>query len=356
MTTLSKYDIINVIKNKGVNMRIFRSGRNNLAVTIYTPKVCDNKCEFCVNNLVYDRYEANSVSVLNTCRVVADTDIKEIVISGGEPMKDLVSLALMLEIFKNKDVYINTSLINENFSEFAELVNNFNCVKCLNISRHYETYESDKKLLNNIVEDNKFLDIKVPIRINVLLQEGVSVGSIIYRWKDYTVNLRADFKNTTKGDLHTLKGIPNKLLDMELVNHTFCEVCDTKQFRNSNGQTVLFHKGLITTSYPFNKHNSKDYIVNDIIIYPDGSLHYDWSDDCSMTKEELFHNFSSVKYRVNLPPYSQRFDKRSLRDKYYNCECAERIVSCGGRAYPGWICGNSPNSYSSYNSCGKGSC
>lgn len=161
-------------------------------------------------------------------------------------------------------------------------VNNTKCIKAVNISRHSVSYEEECKALCNIGEDEFIGFIDKPVKINVVVPDNdISekfAKSVLNRWKDFSnvkVCFRTNFNNSTKETLHDLSDKNIKVLGSlgDFENRGFCDVCDTISFSGKNGQKYLYHRGLPTTSIKF-----ADIIqVNDIIIFPNGELSYDWN-------------------------------------------------------------------------------
>lgn len=258
-------------------------GRDNLAITVHVPTPCKNSCKFCNIKDIY-KDGVNCFNLLTSCKKLADTTVKEVVISGGEPMNDIVTLISILEIFKYKDVYINTCLLKENFNQFVTVVNGYDNVKGINVSRHGNSYEDDVDILNNIASDVEMLDIKKPVRINCVIQDSTDFDTILDRYVTQDICFRADYRNITTENLHTLNGIPKALLNMKMQSINRCNVCQTITFSDTTNK-VMFHKGLEKTSIE----NDGNIKVNDIIVYPDGTICYDWD------KEKVLDDFSFIE-------------------------------------------------------------
>lgn len=275
----------------------FVRGRQNLSVTVYVPYDCFNNCSFCSSKIEYEK-PTNSLKTLIWLQKVRNSSISEVVFTGGEPMADIESLKCLVDAVNNKDVYINTSLIRTNFEEFCEFVNDTPCIKGINVSRHGTSYEEDRRLLNDIVDDNKFNKIKKKIRVNVVCPTKLTedfINSIVNRWDtnlNVTISFRENFNFTTPETLHSLTTNNIKLLNecARYDSRSFCDVCDTINFNHNsalfNGK-FRYHRGLATTSIKM----GDIIIVNDIIIKPSGQLVYDWDDKCDYIDEmcKQFH-------------------------------------------------------------------
>lgn len=254
-------------------------GRSNLAATIYVPYDCKNNCPFCTSKEQYSQLTMNEDAVKKVLKqVVHNTNIKDIVFTGGEPtanpklLEELVNIASQ----SGKRIFINTTLPRENFFDCLPIFNS-GMVDCLNVSRHFSTYEQDSKVFNDIVEDWVLKAIRIPIKINVVLNDNTSISEVngcIDRWKDnhkVSVCFRRDFRKTTPETLHLLTGdriLEWLILNYEYGGHSFCDVCDTVSFNNH----ISFHRGLEHSSFQV----GDTVVVNDIIIFPDGFISYDW--------------------------------------------------------------------------------
>lgn len=82
--------------------------------------------------------------------------ITDVVFSGGEPTANINKLTSLLDIVpKNKNVYINTTLLASTFDEFYELIKKEKKINGVNISRHSATCQEDCKLFHNIATDEQ---------------------------------------------------------------------------------------------------------------------------------------------------------------------------------------------------------
>lgn len=57
---------------------------------------------------MYDTLDVSLDKTLEVLRRIADSDIEDIMITGGEPCDNLDYLGKMLDILKDKIVYVNT--------------------------------------------------------------------------------------------------------------------------------------------------------------------------------------------------------------------------------------------------------
>ena len=313
-------------------------GRNNLALTIYAPYDCDNACPFCTSKTCYKRFNSSPSDVLYQIeRVFRDYSypIKDVVFTGGEPTADVDILREMLSRIPGYvNVYINTTMPKKNFEAFAKLAENSSQIRGINVSRHGATYEEDCQDLNNICEDEFVHEFYVPIRINCVIHEDeiVKILPVLDRWEPYRedvgVCFRADYCNIVSDeDLHNpYDPIAMALNEETFYNgHTQCNVCDTLMFRTANGLQVHYHRGLRRSSLI---HEDGTYEINDLIIFPDGSLTYDWE----YTSVKQMHE---IEKQYEKPPLL--FSRSPIIPAYVSCASAS---SCGiGRA--GGSCGAS---------------
>lgn len=268
-------------------MKTYVSGRNNLALTVMMPYDCPNNCPFCTAKAEYKKNAPNAEKVARTLlrffEQNKNLDVKEVVITGGEPMANIPLLQILLHIIpKDKDIYINTTALKKNFDNFVRIVNNDRRIKGVNISRHFTKYEYDCRMLHGIVEDSELCKIKKNVRINAVINDNNNdIGGLICRWcyQKVELSLREDFTTMTAKDLHnpyTKRGMELASdFTLQYIGHTQCNVCDTTIFKyNHTGLVVRYHKGLQTTMLPL---GDGKYEINDIIIRQDGEIFTDWS-------------------------------------------------------------------------------
>lgn len=327
----------------------FISGRDNLAATIYIPSDCPNKCAFCTSKKEYAN-GVNAIEVLQKVALLKNSNIPEVVITGGEPMVNISIVQAIAKVLEDKDIYINTSFIDLFSDEFIKFVNETDCIKAVNISRHEKSFEEDAKLLKHILPDDRILEIKKPVKINVVLSEGkeniLFLGEVLNRWseiqkikKNLTVSFRANFNKIKPDELH----IPDSTTKLchfigTFKHYSFCNVCDSMFFKSKKHPTLSFnyHKGFSTTAIQ----DGDTIEVNDIVIFPDGTLCYDWD-----RKTEHFNEFLDA---FNLKPQSTPIAKlkqpvvASNTDNYYS-----RVRNASSCGLP-QTCGGRPSSSSGY--------
>ena len=257
----------------------YKIGRNNLAATIYVPYDCDNNCPFCTSKIEYRQHFPNVGRIVQALKSLVDNPlIQDIVFTGGEPLANMMILKMLVDITKNKgkNVFINTTFPKDSHDSLFCLLEEGN-VSGINISRHESSYEQDSKLFYNIAPDWLISRISVPVKINAVVTNVDSfitkLPAMINRWNKPNIRLciRHDFRTTTFTNLHTLTDDPilNYLIqNYSFESHTFCDVCDTVNFEEG----ISYHRGMEHSSIKM----GDTVIVNDIIVFPDGFIAYDW--------------------------------------------------------------------------------
>ena len=342
----------------------FVSGRNNLAVTIMVPFDCPNNCPFCESKKEYAKNRPSLDGVVNAIKhIFRDNntlDIPEVVITGGEPMANILALRKIINaIPSDKDIYINTTCIRHNFDEFVALVNSDPQIKGVNISRHSTTYEEDCKTLHGIVPDEWLSKFEKSVRINCVIKDRKHsfFRGVISRWEGKGVELsfREDFNTMTEAELHNpySHSLPYVATVKEYLGHTQCKVCDTTTFRSVRGLIIRYHKGIKNTLVYLD--NDK-WEINDIVVRQDGQIFCDWD----FTNKTLL---PTMLLRDNTKEIMQRSKERMVEiasTPHYTCGgwsgCIGGIYSCGGGCGGGAIggCGGTYASFRGY-SCGGGS-
>ena len=276
----------------------FIKGRNNLSVTVYVPYDCPNTCVFCDSKKEYTR-GADIDKIKQQLIKVKNSSIKEVVFSGGEPMINGDVLSELMDIVQNKDVYVNTSFISNSIERFIPFFNKVACIKGINISRHATSWAHEE--LNFICPDSYVDFLRKKVKINVVIPEypeKTFFESVLKRWTSHNVKVsfRANFNTTDSAHLHSFNDPTLKtLLQLgEFVDRKYCDVCDTILMKRGD-QYYEYHRGLATTSISL----GNTTIVNDIIIFPDGELCYDWdrkTEHVEDMKEQF--GFNKVKQKV----------------------------------------------------------
>lgn len=326
-------------------------GRDNLAATIYVPYNCENVCEFCSSKAEYGKVDEGQV--IMAIDTIKNLNIKEIVITGGEPMQNMMFLRYVVGILgEGRDIYINTTLLDKSYAtrRFIDFVNETPSIKGINISRHCTTYEEDCKMVKNIAKDEIIKEIKKSVRINIVT-ESLSYDKIaLYfaRWKDFDVhlNFRADYNNTTEKDLNSFNDKNLALLsDMatNFLGYSRCNVCSTINF-NCGNTRFSYHRGLKNTSIL--KNNILE--INDLIIFPDGVISYDWNRENKYIKNVLDEFDKDVKIkRIN---ETAKIVNKLRTENLYQRHSCNGSSSCEVSS----ICSYTENSHR-YGYCGSGS-
>lgn len=344
----------------------FKFGRSNMAITVYVPYDCENTCPFCTSKKEYAKtkmdFEAVKAALQQAIKIPGITDV---VFTGGEPTADIHKLYELIEIAKHKNVYVNTTLPQKNFFGIQELCDDGD-ITGINISRHATSFSEDCKLFHNIVDDWAFKGISVPIKVNAVITDKTTiedVKAIIDRWKDdsnVTVCFRRDFRKTTPETLHAMSGdnILDYLFDnYEFASHGFCDVCDTVKFV----ENIAFHRGLEKSSLKV----GNTVIINDIIIFPDGFVAYDWDKKPISDLDGLIPTAASAK-KAKKDAYFNEAAQDSSKPKKSDDSVVFTGSSCGVRQgcglptihptkIPSSGCGIGSSCGISYSSCRCGS-
>lgn len=325
----------------------FVSGRDNLAVTIMVPFDCPNNCPFCESKKEYAKNRPSLDSVINAVKYIFrdnnTLNIPEVVITGGEPMANILALRKIINaIPSDKSIYINTTCVRHNFDEFVALVNSDPQIKGVNISRHFATYGEDCKTLHGIAPDDWLSKFKKPVRINCVIKDRRHsfFRGVIARWEGKGVELsfREDFNTMTNEELHNpySHSLPYVATVKEYLGHTQCRVCDTTTFRSVRGMVIRYHKGIKNTLVYLG--NDK-WEINDIVVRQDGEIFADWD----FTNKTLL---PTLLLRDNTKEIMQRSKERMVE------VASTPYTTCGG-GYGG--CGGGVK-YTPRFSCGGGGC
>lgn len=337
---------------------IFKIGRDNFALTVMVPYNCGNNCAFCTAKEMYHRLGTNVEDVkfqMGRTLKGLNYPISDVVFTGGEPTTDLDVLRELIDLVPaDKNVYINTTLPARNFDEFHDLVNDEPKIKGINVSRHAPTIDEDCKLLCDIVGDKALRLIKKPIRINCVLTDEHELDwkKIVERWtwikKDVNPNISLCFRENFAARTLDAKMLQQKNLhnpytpfladlgkEYLFVDHTQCNVCDTTRFMTPGGLVVAYHRGLEKSSVL--SPDGKTLEINDLVIFPNGEIGYDWKEISLKTMYECESWFLAANSLAR-----KMFD-------FSEIVTAQPAYSCGGG---GTACGGSMDDRRS--SCGCG--
>jgi len=339
----------------------FIIGRNNFAATVFVPYDCKNNCKFCTSKGEYKKNTRVSTPELHSflSSMSKSNLVEDIVFTGGEPMSDIDTLSSMVANVANKNVFINTTLIKDKYFEFINIVNNTNAIKGINISRHEVSYEEDCKGFENIAEDWLIKGILKPVKINIVLNYNkfntddisnkaavkTEIEKYIKRWESYSnvsLSFRLDYRYITTENLHNLTcDLISIFSEMfEYSGHTFCDVCDSVIFQK-NGQTISIHRGLEHSSFKM----GNNIVINDVIMFPDGTVTYDW--DKKTSDELLTFLCKNIKQKKTREIGFQREEIK--KEEISN----EQISSCGVTSHCGsWAIKAPEKPYRNTSSCG----
>lgn len=340
---------------------IFKIGRSNFALTVMVPYDCGNNCAFCTAKEMYHRLGTNIEDVkfqMGRTLQGVDYPISDVVFTGGEPTADLDVLRELIDLVPaDKNVYINTTLPARNFDEFHDLVNDEPKIKGINVSRHTPTIEEDRKWLDDAVGDTALRLIDKPIRINCVLTDEYELDwkKIVDRWvsvrKDVNPNislcfrenfaaLTLDAKVLQRENLHN----PYTPFLVELakeylfVDHTQCNVCDTTRFMAPGGMIIAYHRGLEKSSIL--SPDGKTLEINDLVIFPNGEVGYDWKEISLKTMYECEMWFLATNSLARkMFDFSEGKTVNTAWGGGYSYVCGGGGSGCGGPVYG--FCGGS---------------
>lgn len=333
----------------------YKIGRNNLAATIYVPYDCDNNCPFCTSKIEYRQHFPNVGRIVQALKSLVDNPlIQDIVFTGGEPLANMTILKMLVDITRNKgkNVFINTTFPKDSHDSLFYLLEEGN-VSGINISRHESSYEQDSKLFYNIAPDWLISKISVPVKINAVVTNVDSfitkLPAIINRWNKPNIRLciRHDFRTTTFTNLHTLTDDPilNYLIqNYSFESHTFCDVCDTVNFEEG----ISYHRGMEHSSIKM----GDTVIVNDIIVFPDGFIAYDW-DRKPISDLKGFMDLGDFMTKTFKEKHEKTIQSNNQNTEKITNGYVGEYLGCGQYRRCGYLgCGV----YNYSPSCGRGHC
>lgn len=333
----------------------YKIGRNNLAATIYVPYDCDNNCPFCTSKIEYRQHFPNVGRIVQALKSLVDNPlIQDIVFTGGEPLANMTILKMLVDITRNKgkNVFINTTFPKDSHDSLFYLLEEGN-VSGINISRHESSYEQDSKLFYNIAPDWLISKISVPVKINAVVTNADSfitkLPTIINRWNKPNIRLciRHDFRTTTFTNLHTLTDDPilNYLIqNYSFESHTFCDVCDTVNFEEG----ISYHRGMEHSSIKM----GDTVIVNDIIVFPNGFIAYDW-DRKPISDLEGFMDLGDFMTKTFKEKYEKTIQSNNQSTEKITNGYVGEYLGCGQYRRCEYLgCGV----YNYSPSCGRGHC
>ena len=279
------------METKKKKMR-YVAGRDDLALTVFVPWKCGKACPFCNIRKDYDTLKLNKAATINSLKQVVfsklflKSGIKDVVISGGEPLNDLTGLLQILEPlvpFRENGrirVFVNTSLPEGCLSDTTCLRQTIGVLRLfdgINVSYHYGL-EGKEKALSLL----SILPLKDRIRINTMAPADRDETFIdwlnVVRNLCSVINIRADYTKINgpgrlKGDDGTVHFLASNL---DYIRSSGCLVCQNDRFEMADGFPVVYHRGLDESSVWM---GDSTLVVNDIVIQPDGLVTIGWGRD-----------------------------------------------------------------------------
>lgn len=253
--------------------------------SIYVPYDCKNNCSFCVSKEIYDKYPLDLDRYLETIDEIANSDIDDISITGGEPAQNITILELILMRLQKegRSIYINTTLPYHSFERFKALCSKYN-VTGVSVSRHAICFE-DESLLG-ITPDEEILTLPTKLRINCVCSGERApkfLDAFCKRWEDlgintadgnFIINFRENYSNETPETLHLLKTtlIANLCEVANYYGRLYCHVCDKVIFKRESGLEIRSSKVLPSTRVEF----GNVVEVQSLVAFPNGHLATDW--------------------------------------------------------------------------------
>jgi len=173
-------------------------------------KNCDNNCSFCIEKNGLPKLEETSPVVL--AAKVKETNIKNILILGGEPFLEIEKLKKFINLIKNEvdTIYITTSL-PKTFIDKKDII---------------------KEILNNVTGLNISLNDTTPTINNILFNASSYHNRLeIIRELciDYKDKIRINL-NLSKSGIHTRIRLLKSLADLE---HIGCKNVKINELQNS---------------------------------------------------------------------------------------------------------------------------
>lgn len=264
-------------------------------LSVYVPFDCERQCSFCISKEIYSG-GVNIDAVINNLNKIRESDVTEVIFTGGEPMNNLEMLRVLIGIVDNKTVYINTSFLEDKSDEFIKFVNETECIKGINISRHKQSLFQDSFnpedkhsfSMTVVASDEKVKKITKPVRINVVADPTFTeenVKNIVGRWaklgkSNIDVTFRERYQDVNTETLHKFDSELLKILTTLYDYHSslYCHACDKIFFTGETftgdtaGGLIRYHKGLQSTRITI----GTIVEMQELVMYPNGELCTDW--------------------------------------------------------------------------------
>ncbi len=279
--------------NNKISKNPYKTREGGCTCTVFVPYDCNNNCPFCVNKKEYaDTSSFSLKKIISSIKLINEITPKcDFVFTGGEPLANLNSLQMMLDVIpRTHNIYINTTFpVQSNIS--GEQVLNFidtnkDKITCVNISRHIQPYieESPDELISRIPTRK---------RINCVLYKNYNRDNKLYDFANrfgrlqIPIQFRYDYTETT---IQNLYEIDNDPILQDLMKHFTYIGLDGCRMRNgfhfkyyineiNKWQRMTYHKTL-----PYSTITEKDEkdgitydILYDILIKQNGDFHSDWT-------------------------------------------------------------------------------
>lgn len=279
--------------NNEISKNPYKTREGGCTCTVFVPYDCNNNCPFCVNKKEYaDTSSFSLKKIISSIKLINEITPKcDFVFTGGEPLANLNSLQMMLDVIpRTHNIYINTTFpVQSNIS--GEQVLNFidtnkDKITCVNISRHIQPYieESPDELISRIPTRK---------RINCVLYKNYNRDNKLYDFANrfgrlqIPIQFRYDYTETT---IQNLYEIDNDPILQDLMKHFTYIGLDGCRMRNgfhfkyyineiNKWQRMTYHKTL-----PYSTITEKDEkdgitydILYDILIKQNGDFHSDWT-------------------------------------------------------------------------------
>ena len=279
--------------NNEIGKNPYKTREGGCTCTVFVPYDCNNNCPFCVNKKEYvDTSSFSLKKIISSIKLINEITPKcDFVFTGGEPLANLNSLQMMLDVIPHThNIYINTTFpVQSNIS--GEQVLNFidtnkDKITCVNISRHIQPYieESPDELISRIPTRK---------RINCVLYKNYNRDNKLYDFANrfgrlqIPIQFRYDYTETT---IQNLYEIDNDPILHDLMKHFTYIGLDGCRMRNgfyfkyyineiNKWQRMTYHKTL-----PYSTITEKDEkdgitydILYDILIKQNGDFHSDWT-------------------------------------------------------------------------------
>jgi hypothetical protein len=262
----------------------YKTREGGATVTVFVPYDCENHCPFCINKQEYA--DTSSFSLERICDSIRTMDeitpFCDFVFTGGEPMANLESLQVMLDLVPaTHRIFINTTLpVMQRYTEdeVVDFLNrNRDKLTCINVSRHLFHFVEEG-------DDAIFGRLAVPARINCVLfgdHAPERLLPFIRRFGAYRVPIqfRSDYTKITPENLYEEAG-DTILADLRsILTPTLLEGCRIRcNYEFLDGDHVIsYHKTLPYSTITEPDADGVVYdILYDILIKQTGDIHSDW--------------------------------------------------------------------------------